>query len=608
MSKLIGKEACPACQKKGRDTDGNNLAVYSDGGKYCWSCHYTVLGDEYKAEKGLLLEVYETEEKIPLQRIETEEEGVRLVFQQEWENIKKKTRPEGKGFRGIRDDVYKKFGVRHEYHNQMQGGVEEDTLVAQYYPLTAKIEDNIQVCGAKIRGIPKKFKAVGTNKQNVTHLFGQANFANSLSKTIVLASGEADCLATYQMLSDALNEQCPAVVSGTCGEGAVEQYRAQYEYLNKFDKIVIVPDSDAPGKAALKKAVQALPKDKVYVLEVPEVYKDPNAMLLAGKENDFVTLYFRAKPYVPDGIVGSGELYQALIESNKVEKISLPPFLHGLQEMLNGGFTLESINNIAAGSGLGKSTYVNELVYYWIFNAPYKVGIVSMELSQGQYASALFSRHIGKKIANMDSKELDEYLNSEEAKSKSEELFKNEDGADRFYIIEDRSSKLEVLQDLIQELIIGCGCKIIIVDPIQDLFSGCSLEQQELHMSWQKIMVKTFNVCIINVNHTRKAANTKDAGSTGNMISEEDIIGSSTIYKSATTNILLTRNKLAESELIRNRTNVYLSKNRNNGVTGPCPSIYYDNLTHTLHDEESYRSLYPELFIEEEGGDGVNYG
>ena len=267
--------------------------------------------------------------------------------------------------------------------------------------------------------------------------------------------------------------------------------------------------------------------------------------------------------------------------------------------MLAGGLTLESIVNIAAASGIGKSSYINELIYHWIFNSPYKIGVVSLELSAGQYANALFSRHVHKKLSLLSQEEAKEYLESEEAIRKGEELFKNEDGSDRFYLVEDRSSKLNVMQELIEQLIIGCNCKVIVLDPLQDLFAGLSLEQQEMHMAWQKVIVKLYGVCIININHTRKAGNTKESGSTGNMISEEDIQGTSTIYKSAKINILLQRNKLADNALERNTTYVYLSKNRDTGVTGPAGKIIYDNESHTLYDEDTFRSLHPNLYAEE---------
>lgn len=40
MNHVIGKERCPECAKSGRDRHHDNLGVYSDGHKYCFSCGY----------------------------------------------------------------------------------------------------------------------------------------------------------------------------------------------------------------------------------------------------------------------------------------------------------------------------------------------------------------------------------------------------------------------------------------------------------------------------------------------------------------------------------------------------------------------------------------
>lgn len=42
QSHVVDKERCPRCAKLGRDTRGDNLAVYNDGHKYCFSCGYYV--------------------------------------------------------------------------------------------------------------------------------------------------------------------------------------------------------------------------------------------------------------------------------------------------------------------------------------------------------------------------------------------------------------------------------------------------------------------------------------------------------------------------------------------------------------------------------------
>jgi hypothetical protein len=66
------------------------------------------------------------------------------------------------------------------------------------------------------------------------------------------------------------------------------------------------------------------------VVELP--LKDTNDMLLAEQQQDFVDRYFKAKPYVPDGVLGSGQLYQSLLEATEIKKIPLPSFLHELEE------------------------------------------------------------------------------------------------------------------------------------------------------------------------------------------------------------------------------------------------------------------------------------
>src|SRR5437879_4077699 len=45
MSRLIRRESCPACELEGRDTAGDNLAVYDDGHTYCFGGHGLIKGN-----------------------------------------------------------------------------------------------------------------------------------------------------------------------------------------------------------------------------------------------------------------------------------------------------------------------------------------------------------------------------------------------------------------------------------------------------------------------------------------------------------------------------------------------------------------------------------
>lgn len=48
MSHFTYNEACPKCRRKGEDIAGDNLAIYSDGHKFCFKCGYYVAGDAIK--------------------------------------------------------------------------------------------------------------------------------------------------------------------------------------------------------------------------------------------------------------------------------------------------------------------------------------------------------------------------------------------------------------------------------------------------------------------------------------------------------------------------------------------------------------------------------
>ena len=579
-SVVLEKVRCPKCAERGEDNSGDNLVVYENGGKHCFnpSCNYTVPSEDYRDD---IEQIFEHEDKL--------EYSV-----ENWKKLQTHTVNEGGGYRGISDETYKFYGVRHQYDAN-------NKLLEQIYPLT---NTNNEICGVKIRNVdPKKFYVKGSNKALTTELFGQSVHRKSKSDTILLASGEADAMAAHEMLSN-LGYKMPAIVSSTIGEDGAKQFKAQYEFFNKFDRIVVVPDNDKAGKKALEKLSLVLPRGKLFVVELPR--KDTNDMLIDGLESDFVARYMKAKPHVPEGIVGSGSLRNALLESINVLKIPLPPFMHVLEDMLSGGISLETIVNLVAASGIGKSSYANELTYYWIFNSPYKVGIYSLELSAGQYANVLLSRHIEQKISLLKQDEQIELLNSDVVQKQTEELLQTENGQDRFYLLEDRGGTLQQAKDQIEKLIIGCDCKVIIIDPLQDLFAGCTFDEEAQFMTWQKVMIKVYKIVFINICHTRKSSDDSNVGSTGAMISEESIQGSSAIYKSASINLLLTRNKLAENPMDRNTTKMWLSKNRSTGVTGPCGELIYNNKNHKLYDSNDYKELFPEDFAEE-APDNLDY-
>lgn len=576
MGVVIRHEQCPDCAKHGRDTKKDNLAVYSDESSYCFSCGYTVYSDEVREQLGLDRFVWTNEL----------EEGMskELITKEQVDRIKAQTGEKGKNSRGISDKTFKDYLVRFEYDEQT-GDVSK-----HLYPIT----EGYVASGYKVRKLPKDFSGPHYGKfGQSSDLFGQWKFRTSNSKTVVITAGEIDCLSAYQILEDYRTsknsdfEPTP-VVSSVIGEtGSYKQIQKHYDWFNRFEKIIVCYDQDTAGKEAVKELAKVLPKGKMYMMDLP--MKDTNEILVNGKPSTWLTAFFKARPYTPDGIVASSELSEKIRELAAVEKIPLPPFMHKLQDMMAGGIPLGRIVNIGSASGTGKSTIVDELIYYWIFNSPHKIGVVTLEAEAGEYGIKLLSRHVGRKIDLIPTvQEKLDYLNSEYVLAKENELWKNPDGSPRLHLIEDRDGGIESLKNLINSLIASCDVRVVVLDPLQDILDGLSNEDQAVFMRWQKGLVKSHGVTFININHIRKSQGGAKANSTGADIYEEDFQGSSSIFKSGACNLLFTRNKEAEDEIERNTTYMKATKIRWTGKTGIVGQYLYENTTHTMYDKEDW--------------------
>lgn len=552
-------------------TSSDGMAMYSDGTGYCFVCEYNYKPDkEHKAKRGVK----------KVQELQVKQKPG--ITEEQHQEIKHKTTFEAKDYRDISDEVNKFFGCRTEF--------KDGEVYRRYYPCTTEGK----ISGYKVRKHPKEFSAIG-NVGNKNDLYGSFRFQSG-GKYVCIVGGEEDCHAAFQMLKDYSESKggtfITAVVSPTTGEtSSAKQIAHNYEFLNNFENILVGYDADEAGQEAANSIISSLPKGKVKIINWTKA-KDPNDYLQKGLEKYFIADFYNAKTYVPAGVVGSSELYNKLVENANTERIPLPPFMFKLDEML-GGIELGTIGVLAAGSGSAKTTVANELLYFLIFNSPYKIGVVSLELTCAQYGQAMLSRHMEKKISRIrDANERVQFLQTQDVKDKALELFVDSDGNDRFMIIDERDGALSVLQEKIEQLVIACKCKLIILDPVSDLLDGISNDEQALFMKWCKSIIKNYNVSFLLISHIRKSSNNKDSASTGAFVPEEAIMGSSTIFKSASWVVMMQRDKYNEDEIKRNTTHLVLSKNRTGSVTGHAGDLYYDSDEHKLYDLEQWQESY----------------
>lgn len=567
------KTGCPGCIRQGGDGSRNNLQVYAaTASAFCFACNWTIASAEHKEKMGWDDEEnYQEELEIMTREAITPEEN---------KIIKGYTGTASNGWRGIKNETNVVAGVRYQYDE------ETGEPIKQFVPTTI----DGKLVGYKTRSLPKDFSSPIGVVGSTCELVGQFRYKVG-GRTVLIVGGEIDYLSSEQLLWDYQvsknNQDYPrvAVVSPTVGEtSSVKQIQAQYAFFDSFEKIIIGFDNDEAGKKATELVAKVLPRGKIFIAQWSK--KDPNSLLMAGLDKTFISDYYNAKPYTPAGVVAASTIYQEVVERSKVEKLSFPTMMARLNKMLAGGINYGYIVNVMAGSGCGKSSWINQCVAYWMTELNHKVMVVSLEAESSEFGENLLSYHMGRKIAMIeDQAEKIAFVGSAAAEKAANELFMFPDGQPRLYLLDDRGD-FSKLQEKIEECVISHDVKIVVIDVISDVFAGASLEEVDKWMKWEKNLVKKTGIVLLQAAHCRKSASgTKDTGA-GSKIDESMLIGSGTQYRSAGINIALQRDKTAEDDTERNTVYVHLLKSRATGMTGSAGQLYYDNETATLYDKE----------------------
>jgi twinkle protein len=115
---------------------------------------------------------------------------------------------------------------------------------------------------------------------------------------VTVLEGEEDALASFQMTGS----QWPTVSVGFGAKAALEHCKAQYDWLNSFENIVVCFDSDAPGVEAAA-AVAEMFGNKSKIVKHLSGKKDASDYLVAGDEKGYIKAWWAAEAYTPDGII-----------------------------------------------------------------------------------------------------------------------------------------------------------------------------------------------------------------------------------------------------------------------------------------------------------------
>lgn len=282
---------CPECAKNGHDTDSNHLFLMSDGNRWCCNKKsYHDSGENY----------YEDAEQVDISEIEAllnenfkepeVEQPVTPIV------ISSKLSPEttfSSPYRSIDPSVFQKYEVAAHY--------QQGELYATSHWLYDTGGNQVV---RKVRKLPKDFYTEGKTKGVKLQLFGQSIFPRA--KRLLVTEGEYDALSAYQMLS----KYRVAVVSLPVGAN-IKALMDNMDYLKGFKEVTVCMDQDEAGKENAKKIAALMPHSK-HMVGMSE--KDANAMLEAGKEQEFISSFFDAEIYQPDTIVRVADIIKDVLK------------------------------------------------------------------------------------------------------------------------------------------------------------------------------------------------------------------------------------------------------------------------------------------------------
>jgi len=445
MSRIIGDTACPGCREQGRDKNGDHLMLYEDGGSYCNRCGFTerpgahgrgpedegVSSPPKRILKRSVMELNEIQE-LPIAALKS---------------------------RGISEKVAKHYGIHTEYDTSTR---EE---VAHYYPITK----SGKIIAYRKRRLPKEFCTEGESiKGQKVDMFGQAQCQVGGGK-LVIVEGQDDMLAACQMLWERYPKFTPNVVSLVTGANT-KSVADNLSFINSYKEVILCLDMDDAGKKATNDIYKMI-TSKVLLMSIPE--KDPNEVLKKGKSAAFVSAFFNAVPYVPDGILSVDDVYDEAIEMPQWGRKWPWPSLDALTYGRRDG---EGIF-VGAAAKAGKTLWLSQMVQSIVENEGKKVFLCKFEQNPAQTVKEVAGKIAHKQFHIPGGDFTQEDLAEAVEKTKGKLLI-----FDASFTDVGQSNLWDRLKPAIRHAVLVEGVKDVFIDPITQLTDGMSASDTETEL------------------------------------------------------------------------------------------------------------------------------
>jgi twinkle protein len=374
-----------------------------------------------------------------------------------------------------------------------------------------------------------------------------------------------------------LGSKYPVVSIKNGVASALKDIKKSYTWLDKFDNIVINFDNDEVGRDASKKVAELFSPSKVKIVKLAEEFKDANDICRARKYEEYVKSWWNAPVHAPDGIINGKTLLDEVLEP--VVKSTTSYGWQGLDELTYGIRSGELVT-ITAGTGLGKTSVIKELVYHIFKSTEQNIGMIMLEESSKISALDLMGIE-----ANLPLRRPDITLSKED----KTEYFNKTMGSGRFYFYNHfGSNSVDNIMSRIRYMAKALECKFIVLDHVSMILASQEFgdERKGLDeiMTKLRTLVQETDIALLIVSHLKRPDG--KGHEEGAVTSLSQLRGSGSIAQLSDMVLGLERDAQHENETIRNTTSLRVLKNRFVGMTGPATYLFYDKDTGRLHETD----------------------
>ena len=415
---------------------------------------------------------------------------------------------------------------------------------------------------AKLRYPDKRFQTSG--EWGGGGLFGQQLFPKG-GKYVTLTEGEYDALAAFQMMGS----KYPVVSIKNGAGSALKDCKANYEWLDSFETIVVCFDADEQGVKAADDVGQLF-GGKAKIVKHLGGYKDACDYLMANKPQLFNDAFWKAEKYVPDGIVNAASLWDEVNTPMETAEVVYP--FKGINALTYGIRPAELVT-VTAGSGLGKSQFLREVVWATLQQTQFNIGLLFLEESIRKTALSIMSLAANKQL------HLPTTVSTEEERR---EAFDATLADERLYLLDHfGSTDVDNIVGRVRYMAKALDCRYVFLDHVSIVVSAQSNldERKALDeiMTKLRMLVQETGIALFVVSHLRRPDNKGHEEGAATSLSQ--LRGSASIAQLSDIVLGLERDGQADDIIVRNTTAVRVLKNRFSGETGRCADLYFDSTT-----------------------------